>query len=103
MNDSIAHTKGRARVPLAHPDHATHVAHADADTTIVPRLAPDAGAHGVEPWAKLLLLSLVPAIAALYVPHAVKLALFAVTGVLFIAAMVLLVRQERDRPAPRRD
>ena len=51
--------------------------------------------HAFEPWAKILLAALVPAIGAIYAPAAFKLPLLALTGVLFVVGVVMLGKQER--------
>ena len=88
---TAAAEKRAPRASLVHPDHATRTP--ARDTT-----AADARPV-MEPWVKPLLAALVPAIAAFFVPHTIKLALFAVSGLLFVAGLVLMVRQERGHGA----
>ena len=102
MSDTTATTAGgapRARTPLKHPDHAIA-----ADPVDAPTLAEFVNdAPRTEAWVRVVFGALVPAIAALYAPKGLQLALFAVTGAMFLAGLVMLVRQERGRPAPSRD
>src|SRR4051812_16778365 len=94
----------RARTPLAHPDHAaaaggTTLARDVTTSAAYGATATDTRDHRIEPWVKFMLGAVVPAFAAMYVPHAIKLALFAMTGAMFVAALVMLVRQEQRRGA----
>ena len=56
----------------------------------------------MEPWLWVLLASAAPALVALYVPHAMRPALFVVTGALMLAGFVMLFVQERRSAARRR-
>ena len=102
MSESTASTAGaapRARTPLKHPDHSSA-----ADPVDAPTLAEFVNdAPRTEAWVRVVFGALVPAIAALYAPRGLQLALFAVTGAMFLTGLVMLIRQERGRTAPRRD
>jgi len=54
-------------------------------------------APGVEPWLKISLVAFVPLVLAFYLPDEWQLLLFAAGGLLVVAGIVALVRQERGR------
>lgn len=52
-----------------------------------------------ERWVMIMAWSFAPAVAALFVPQSLRLPLFAVSGAVFLASFVLMIRQakrERD-------
>jgi hypothetical protein len=53
----------------------------------------------VEPWIKISVAAFVPLVLAFYLPDRWRPALFAAGGLLVLAAMVALVRQERGKSA----
>ena len=102
MSDSTATTAAvapRARTALHHPDQGTTTESADASA----RAESVNEAPRTEAWVRVVFAAMIPAIAGLYVPKGFQLALFAITGAMFLAGVAMLVRQERGRAAPHRD
>jgi hypothetical protein len=57
----------------------------------------ESDAPGVEPWLKISLTAFVPLVLAFYLPDEWQTALFVAGGLLVLAGIVALVRQERGK------
>ena len=55
-----------------------------------------------ERWVIMMAWALPPAVAALFVPQSLRVPLFAISGVIFLASFVLMIRQARREPDERR-
>lgn len=51
----------------------------------------------LESWFKVLLSSFVPMAAAFVLPHAGKITMFVITGVLMVTGLVMLIMHERKK------
>ena len=100
MSDATTSAVRRARAPHTHPDHGTNL---DTPTRDSVARTLEHESHAFEPWAKVLLAALLPALGAIYAPDAFKLPLFLLTGILFIVGVLMLGKQESARNARRRD
>lgn len=59
----------------------------------------DTASPKTERWLIVMACSFLPVIAALFLPQAVRIPLVAVAGAIFIAGVVLMVRQSRQSPS----
>ena len=104
MSDATTSAAHRARAPHTHPDHGATIAESPSRESTARTSAHESHAHqshAIEPWARVLLAALVPAIGAIYLPAAFRIPLFVLTGLLFIAGVVMLGKQESTREVRR--